>query len=271
MEQGIVRRLPPDQQALERSVGERSAEERPPERSVEQQKANEKAFKAWRRSNHFCTFNKNTLFEHALKEANIPVLEHLLLKGCGKKSLSDAVWRGVCDEAICTLIAAGVDLNVGDRAGDTPLMNAALKSRLGIAKVLIAAGADKTLKHGGETALVMALSYKHYEIARLLGYKEEPEERPKKKKPASAWSVSEDEGRDLVIHTRYVAQDKTFVKDIFDFAAKRVLTELWHDDKPSSVLKESFADFNSEALKEAEARRTMDTPPKPARLKPKSI
>ena len=87
--------------------------------------------------------------------------------------LSSAIKSRAPIEVIDELIAGGADVNLIDmfKVGWTPLMIAAYTGYTDAVKKLLAAGADKTLKHkkdGGRTAIDYAYEQGHKEIVALL-------------------------------------------------------------------------------------------------------
>ena len=72
-------------------------------------------------------------------------------------------------EAVKGYLADGVDVNVKDSVGDTPLHHAALRSNKEMAELLIAAGADVNAKSdSGSTPLHNAAINGRKEVAELL-------------------------------------------------------------------------------------------------------
>jgi len=66
------------------------------------------------------------------------------------------------------LIAAGADVDSHDAAGNTPLMDAIAHGRMMMVKLLLNAGADRSIVNGGLTAHDMAKKRGYNAIARLL-------------------------------------------------------------------------------------------------------
>ena len=92
------------------------------------------------------------------------------LVGCGRKV---DIWEAAYDgniEAVKHHLDAGVDVNVKDEGGETPLHHAALKGHKEIAEVLITNGADLNAKDllDDSTPLHWAAQFDQKEIVELL-------------------------------------------------------------------------------------------------------
>merc|ERR1719483_1454279 len=111
---------------------------------------------------------------------NIGVVHQLLTAGAdvhaqddnfpGCTALSVAVASG-SSSIIEALLGAGAAVNVKDLIGETPLMNAAKEGHLLSVRLLIAAGADLTLRsddHEGYSAVDLAKLFRHTEVQELL-------------------------------------------------------------------------------------------------------
>jgi ankyrin repeat protein len=90
-----------------------------------------------------------------------------------KQELNDQMWEAVRQgdaAAVTALLDKGADVNAKFRYGATALFKAAERGHLEVAKVLLARGADVTVKDTfyGATAITWALNNKHVEIVRLL-------------------------------------------------------------------------------------------------------
>ena len=71
--------------------------------------------------------------------------------------------------AVLELILSGANVNSRNACGETPLIIAAIKNHVLIAKMLVTAGADKNLKaRSGKTAFAWAVKYDHVEILEAL-------------------------------------------------------------------------------------------------------
>jgi uncharacterized protein len=102
----------------------------------------------------------------------------LLLAGCGRQSATNnaqvaalfrATREGNTDMVRSLTSAPGVDVNVTDRTGSTPLLEAARYGHEDICRILIAAGANlKSKDKDGKTALQLAIQGNHDEVVRVL-------------------------------------------------------------------------------------------------------
>ena len=103
-----------------------------------------------------------------MKHLLLTTIAAVLLVGCGKPSIHEAAWEGNI-AAVKQHLAAGSDVNLKGKFGETPLHWAAHKGRKEIAELLIAKGADVNAKdEGGYTLLDRAGFSKQTEIADLL-------------------------------------------------------------------------------------------------------
>lgn len=102
----------------------------------------------------------------------------LVLAGCSRQSatnnaqvaaLSRAVREGNTDMVRSLISAPGVDVNVIDETGSTPLLEAARYGHDEICRILIAAGANlRSQDRDGKTALQLAIQGDHEEVVRVL-------------------------------------------------------------------------------------------------------
>jgi uncharacterized protein len=102
----------------------------------------------------------------------------LLLAGCGRQSATNnaqvaalfrATREGNTDMVRSLTSAPGVDVNVTDQTGSTPLLEAARYGHEDICRILIAAGANlKSKDKDGKTALQLAIQGNHDEVVRVL-------------------------------------------------------------------------------------------------------
>ena len=103
-----------------------------------------------------------------MKHLLLTTIAAVLLVGCGKPSIHEAAWEGNI-AAVKQHLAAGSDVNLKGKFGETPLHWAAHKGRKEIAELLIAKGADVNAKdEGGYTLLDRAGFSKQPEIADLI-------------------------------------------------------------------------------------------------------
>ena len=112
----------------------------------------------------------------------------VVLVGCGEFQLKDtseakvqrssnvligpeihySIFRGNIEE-VRQQLASGIDVNIKNKNGATPLHYAAMYNKYEIAKLLINKGADTNAKNkGGATALDWAKTYNSPEIANLI-------------------------------------------------------------------------------------------------------
>ena len=113
--------------------------------------------------------------EYAVEQENLKLIQVLLENGANPsakvKTGSTPLHRALDNtEILTTLIGAkGVDLNVADETGDTPLISAARNGRVDAVKILLKAGADTSKKDlTGATALMAAEGMGQTEIVALL-------------------------------------------------------------------------------------------------------
>ncbi|VAW56573.1 hypothetical protein MNBD_GAMMA07-560 [hydrothermal vent metagenome] len=92
--------------------------------------------------------------------------------GIGAASLFSAIIKHQTN-MIKTLLRVGVDLNLKNIEGTTPLMAAAEYGENDIAKILIENGANiKAQNNISETAYDIAMKHKHYDLAKLVSFKD---------------------------------------------------------------------------------------------------
>jgi hypothetical protein len=148
------------------------------------------------------------------------------------------------------LVEAGCGIDVQNEYRDTPLIFAAHAGHAAIVDLLLRHGADPTVRgKDGRTALGVAQKKARPYAARLEAYERDwraaqAQHRPRLLLPAPAagpatdaaapegaaqeggWSHVTGPGCDMVIQTIHDAASGTRIKNIFDFAANRFITEL---------------------------------------------
>jgi len=102
----------------------------------------------------------------------------LIVAGCNRHSATNnaqvaalfrATREGNTDMVRSLLAAPGVDVNVRDESGSTPLLEAARYGHDNICRMLIAAGANlKAKDRDGKTALQLAIQGNHDDVVRVL-------------------------------------------------------------------------------------------------------
>jgi ankyrin repeat protein len=174
------------------------------------------------------------------------------------------------------LIDAGCDINVQNEYRDTPLIFASHGGYGTIVDLLLQHGADPTVRgNEGRTALSAAQKKARPYAARLEAYQREwhaaqEQARPRLLLPAPAaagipapesaaqdngWSSVTGPGCDMVIQTIQDAASGTRIKNIFDFAANRFITELGNGSAPPQILLAKLDDAAPALLAEAKRRR----------------
>jgi ankyrin repeat protein len=117
----------------------------------------------------------------AAQTGNAQAVRLLLEKGAdpnlrtkrNDSALGDAATAGV-EETVQLLLDRGAEVNVRDIRGYSPLLYAAGSDAMpaGVVKMLLAKGADTTVKGDGETAMELAAKRGDSEVARVLGVPE---------------------------------------------------------------------------------------------------
>tara|TARA_Y100001968_G_scaffold40048_1_gene30447 strand:- start:102 stop:596 length:495 start_codon:yes stop_codon:yes gene_type:complete len=123
-----------------------------------------------------------------MKHLLLTTIAAVLLVGCGEFQLKDtseakaqgssnvligpdihyAIFRGNIED-VKHQLASGIDVNIKNKNGATPLHYAAMYNKYEIAKILINKGADTNAKNkGGATPLDWAKTYNSPEIANLI-------------------------------------------------------------------------------------------------------
>ena len=104
-----------------------------------------------------------------MKHLLLTTIAAMVLAGCGSKP---SIWKAAKSgniEVVKQHLTAGVDVNVKDKLGWTPLHRAARYGRKEVAELLIAKGGDVNAKNiDNETPLDWAIRRKHPETADLL-------------------------------------------------------------------------------------------------------
>jgi uncharacterized protein len=114
---------------------------------------------------------------YAVARGNLDIFQILLAAGAdvnikersGETALSKAAYWGHL-EIINLLLSAGAEVNgIDNEEGSAPLINAIYFGRIQIVKILLDAGANPNLRDkNGKTAIEIALEYQKSEIADLL-------------------------------------------------------------------------------------------------------
>lgn len=141
-------------------------------------------------------------------------------------------------QVIETLIARGADLNVRNGVSCTALMGAANRGHLGAARLLLAAGADATLRGRDRDSLDWAMTSGNPEMILLLQKKPEPE-------PVI------DSPQDVVFRRPL---GNRVLEEVFDFAARERITLIrkGEDGPVEAVTRDSFTSIEDRArLREA--------------------
>jgi ankyrin repeat protein len=112
---------------------------------------------------------------HLAAELNLKTLEHLIpisnwaQKGENNKSLLHFLSSGNASQYIPKLVSAGIEVDVRDDEGMTPIMAAAEKGREATVHVLISEGANLSLKNKqGKNASTLARENGHIKTSAML-------------------------------------------------------------------------------------------------------
>jgi uncharacterized protein len=114
---------------------------------------------------------------YATAKGNLDIFQILLAAGAdvnikdrsGETALSKAAYWGHL-EIVNLLLSAGAEVNgIDNEEGSAPLMNAIYFGRIQIVEILLSAGANPTLRDkNGKTAIEIAIEHQKLEIADLL-------------------------------------------------------------------------------------------------------
>jgi hypothetical protein len=178
------------------------------------------------------------------------------------------------------LIEAGCNLNAQTFAFSTPLIVAIVNGQPVIADLLMAHGADPTIQgKRGLTALERAKSDAKPFVKKLEAYEKEWKAANAPQTlllppPAAAvpvlaaaqddgWSYVGGAGCDMVIQKISDAASDTHIKNIFDFAAKRFITEIVSNGNPPQMIVEKLDNASETLLAQARRKRDEKKPQEP--------
>jgi hypothetical protein len=159
------------------------------------------------------------------------------------------------------LVKAGCNLNLQNHHNDTALLWAAFKGHAGIVDLLMAHNADPTLRdERGMTAAAWAEEKKYSFAPQLRDYERArndkngtgPKPLPAPQQAGNGWSVP---ASDVVIRTVIDPVSDTRIKNIFDFAAHTVTTEIASGNAAPQIAVAPLGDVNPGFRAEAEKRR----------------
>ena len=142
-------------------------------------------------------------------------------------------------QVIETLIARGADVNIRNSVACTALMGAANRGNVGAARLLLAAGADSTMRGRGKDALDWALTSGNPEVIALL------ERKPKPPEPVV-------ENPQDVVFRRPLGN--RIMEEVFDFTARERITLIrkGEDGPVEAVTRDSFISLEDRSrLREA--------------------
>jgi hypothetical protein len=190
----------------------------------------------------------------------------------------NAAARAGAYKAVVMLLENGADMNQRGRYSETPLMWAAYHDDMNLFRILKAAGANPSLRKlkpafENQTAFSIARHMGHGTIAEALDKYEALEWRDRKPAalpapetkllpaPAQAacpegWSIVNENGAEMAIQAIGGPASSIRMRNIFDFAGKRLLTEFMSVTGAPLLSEKNFAEADPDFV--ARARRIFD-------------